>query len=495
MQKKNIFLKKINKSVISITKRIESFFDFFKDNFFNKKKRNLKNIDNRIILALAITFISISTYFLLPSFYDQNKIKKQIENLIADKYNLEVKLDQPLNYGVFPKPHFSSKNVKLIYNSTKIAESKNIRVSIITKNLFSINKIEIKNLIFQETDFKLDFSNFYFFINLLNNIESEKKVKFVNSKLFYLDQNDDILFLSNIKNLNYFLEENLIKRVVTRLNVFNIPISLITDHNISEKKFFTEINSHPLRLSIKNYSNYDAEKLQGRLDLTLVNQDKKINYILKNNSLSFKTQDNQIVGDINIKPFFIFSNLNLFQIDLKKIFNDNSILISFLKSEVLNNKNLNGKFVVNTKNFRGMNFIDEIKFNVTLEQGDISIKNFNTKFKDSIIINLSDTQLIVDDNKLKFAGFIELDFINIKKFFEHYQINIKDRKYIKKIKLGFLFHFDDKFIEIDNLKVDEKLNKNLIQFINDFNLKKENIFNKIIFRNSVKEFFKLISLD
>ena len=495
MQKKNIFLKKFNKSVISITKRIESFFDFFKENFFNKKKRNLKNLDNKIILFVAIIFIFISTYFLLPSFYDQNKIKIQIENLIKEKYNLEVKLDQTLKYSLFPKPHFYSKNVKITYKSNQIAVSENIRISIITKNLFSINKIKIKNLIFKETDFKLDFSNFYFFIDLLNNLDFDKKEKFMNSKLFYLDQNDDILFLSNIKNLNYFIEENFIKKLNAKLNVFNIPISLIIEHFNIKKEFFIKLNSYPLRLSLENYSNYNNEKLDGKLDLTIINKDNKIDYSLKDNSLYFNTQDNEITGNISIKPFFISSNLNLFQINLKQILKENSVLISFLKSEALNNKNLNGKINVNTKNLSGVNFINEIEFNVVLEQGSLSIKDLNTNFKDSVNINLDDTQLIVDENKLKFAGFVTLDFINIKKFFEHYQISIKNRKYIKKIKLGFLYHFDDEFVEIDNLKVDGKLIQNSNQFINDFNSRKDNVFNKIIFRNSVKDFFKLISLE
>ena len=93
------------------------------------------------------------------------------------------------------------------------------------------------------------------------------------------------------------------------------------------------------------------------------------------------------------------------------------------------------------------------------------------------------------------GGFITFEFINIKKFFEHYQINIKDRKYINKINLGFLFHLDEKFVEIDNLKVDGKNNQTLDIFLNDLNSKKENIFNKIMFRNSVKNFFRIISLD
>ena len=131
-----------------------------------------------------------------------------------------------------------------------------------------------------------------------------------------------------------------------------------------------------------------------------------------------------------------------------------------------------------------------------MEEGEVFIQDLTTTFKNSVFINLKDTQLVVDDNnKLKFAGFVSLDFKDIKKFFEHYQINIKDRKYIKKINLAFLFHFDDEFIEIDNLKVDGISNQNLEKFLYNFNLKKENIFNKIVVRNSVKDFFKIISSD
>jgi hypothetical protein len=180
---------------------------------------------------------------------------------------------------------------------------------------------------------------------------------------------------------------------------------------------------------------------------------------------------------------------------LKKIFKESSSLVNIFKSEVLNNENLNGAINVNTKNLKGLNFLNNIESKIILEEGAIYLENLKTTFKDSVKINIKDTQLIVDDNKLKFTGFITFEFINIKKFFEHYQINIKDRKYINKINLGFLFHLDEKFVEIDNLKVDGKNNQNLDIFLNDLNSKKENIFNKIMFRNSVKNFFRIISLD
>jgi len=88
MSKKNLFNKKFNKSVLSITKRIESFFNFFKENFSYKKKfsRNLYAIDKRIFFTIAIIVIAITGYFLSPSFFDKNKIKVELENQIMQKY-------------------------------------------------------------------------------------------------------------------------------------------------------------------------------------------------------------------------------------------------------------------------------------------------------------------------------------------------------------------------------------------------------------------------
>ncbi len=486
------FVKKYSNLVLSITKRIESFFNFFSKNFFNKRNffKNLNIIDKRIFIYSSVVLFLIICYFLLPSFYDQNKVKAQIENQILKQLNLKIIIDKKLSYGLFPKPHFVSKNVKIDHHSKIIGVSSNTKFFISINNFFSPEGLTINDLIFKKTDFKVDNSNFGFFRKLLNDNKSSFEINFINSKLFYLDKNQDIIFLTDLKTLNYLNQENSLQKLNSKFNIFNVPVSLKIDHDINTNRIFTEIDSHRLRLNIKDNSNYKDDKVDGKLDITIINKNKKINYSFKNNSLNFNTDDNEITGDINIKPFFLSSDLKILRIDLKNVFNDNSIFENIINSEILNNNNLSGKINFIIENVEGINFLDKIEFNILLEEGDIFINDLKTTFKNSVIVNLDEVQLIIENNKLTFAGYISLDFIDPMKFYSHYQLNRADRRNIKKINFGFLFNFDDKFIEIDNLKVDGDTNQNLEKFINNFNLKKENIFNKIVIRNSIKSFFK-----
>lgn len=492
MSKKNLFYKKFNKFLLSITKGIENFFNFFKENFYYKKNfyKFLKKVDKKIFLGLVVIIFVITSYFLIPIFYDKNKVKDQLEALILDQYNLKVKLDESLKYRLFPKPHFFSKNTLIEHENNNIADSKENKVYISIKKLFSSDYLEIKDLVFKQTDFKIKDKDFKFFSDLLNRNKKDRKINFLNSKLFYLDRNDDVIFNIHLKNFDYLYQANFLTRVESKLRIFDIPLALKIDHDILKKILLTEINSYPLRLKISNNSNYDGKKLNGRLNLTIINNKTKIDYIFKNNSIELNINDKRFVVDVNIKPFFLSSDLQFNQVDFKKFLKNNSILLNILRSELLNNKNLNGKINVIINNVKGLNSINEIKFTINIEEGGVYIDNLITSFEKSVNINISDVQLIIENNKLKFAGYISLEFLDISEFYVHYQINRNYRKNIKKINFGFLFNLDDKFIEIDNLKVNGNTNQNIEKFLNEFNSNKQDILNKIIFRNSVKNFLK-----
>ena len=100
----------------------------------------------------------------------------------------------------------------------------------------------------------------------------------------------------------------------------------------------------------------------------------------------------------------------------------------------------------------------------------------------------------MEENKLKFFGDITLDFKDIEKFYSHFQVRTYYRKNIDKINSSFVFNLDDGTLELNELKISEINEKILKKYLNDFNSQKNNILNKVIFRNTIKDFFKQINL-
>ena len=142
-----------------------------------------------------------------------------------------------------------------------------------------------------------------------------------------------------------------------------------------------------------------------------------------------------------------------------------------------------------------MNHIEPIIFDIQLEEGLISISNLNFIFKNSTIFNFNNVSMINNDNKLMFTGDVEITFKNIQNLYSHFQIIRNYRKNIKRINSNFIFNFDDELFQFNDLKItgiDQKISD---QYINKFNSEKNDIFNKVIFRNTVKDFFKTISSD
>ena len=101
--------------------------------------------------------------------------------------------------------------------------------------------------------------------------------------------------------------------------------------------------------------------------------------------------------------------------------------------------------------------------------------------------------IIVDENELKLIGDIIINFKDIQDFYSHYQIIRNHRKNIKQITSNFIFSFDDGLFEFNELNINGVDKKISDQYINKFNSEKKDILNKVILRNTVKEFFKTIS--
>ena len=91
-----------------------------------------------------------------------------------------------------------------------------------------------------------------------------------------------LFFFCDLKNLTYSYHENLYNEIISKFNIFNLPVKLKLKHDIYNKNIFTYLNLNSLKLKIENQLNYNNDYLDGELDLSYINKkNQTIKYTLK----------------------------------------------------------------------------------------------------------------------------------------------------------------------------------------------------------------------
>ena len=108
MRKNSLFTKQLKKHFVSINDSIESSFNKLNLFILNLKKLKLSR-DNKAFLLIGIIIILLISYFQIPNFYNKELIQSEIENQILKKYNINLKIQKKIKFGLFP-------NFDAIYN-------------------------------------------------------------------------------------------------------------------------------------------------------------------------------------------------------------------------------------------------------------------------------------------------------------------------------------------------------------------------------------------
>ena len=493
MSKHNFLTKKIKKQILSINDLIESSFNrlrYFKLNY----KKVLYSKENRLVLIIGIVVILTLSYLLIPTFYNKNIIQSQIKNQILKKYGVSVKFNEKINYGLLPKPHFSAKNLSILRGEKEIGFTKNLKIFFEINKFFSINKIDTKNLVFHKTDFNIYLNDFLFFKNLLKTEPNENKIIFKNSNIFFKNESEEVLFINKIyKSQFYYDSKNLLNVLTAKNEVFNIPYKLMIKNDKFNKKVFSKFNSKKIRLDVENENDYEKKSLGGLLDILFINKSTSLNYEITKESFKFESESNsnQYNGTIDFKPFYLSANFNYEGLSTRNIFDDDSILIDLIYSEILNNVNLSANINLKVKDITNINELNNLYLKTFIEDGNIKFSDSSIMWKEDLKINLNETLLIINDDGINLAGTADLNFNNINNFYRSFQIKKLNRKDIKKIKIDFVYNLNTKNIRFDNPKIDNLKNDDLEDFLNDFNSKKVRVFNKITFKNFINNFFNV----
>ena len=484
MRKQNFLSKKI----LFINNLLENYFNRLRRFIIDIKKLRFDK-DNKVFLVIVSIIFFILVYFLIPTAYNKDLIQKAIKNQIYQKYNVIVKFDSGIRYNFFPKPHFSSKNLFILNDQRKIGEVKNFKIYINFKNFFKFNQIQTQDIILDKVDFNIKKSDLIFFTNLLKIEPNRNKLKIKRSNIFFTNKNDEVLFINQINDSQFYYDlKNLKNVLISKNKVFNVPYKLIIGNDKLNEILDFEIVSKKLVLKIENETDYKENNDTGNLKISFKNKNNNFKYQINKNTLDIISKDNNKIfkGLIEFKPFYLVSNFKYQTFRIKDLI-ENPFFMEILKSQILNNKNLNALINFDVKNVYDFDRFSDLSIKLKIEEGNYNFSNSNIIWKENVNINFSDSFLNFDKGKINLNGRILFDVKKQDEFYKFFQIKKDLRKNIKKIELDFNHDFNEEKITFDNLRIDNKSNKKIEEIVSEFNSKSKKFFNKVTFKNFVND--------
>ena len=492
MRKTNFFVKYLN----NISKLINNLLEK------NLNKINFKNLsylikNNKIILTFVALFVIFISYLLLPTFYKQSDISKVLNTELQKKLNLNFKFPKDIKYNFFPRPHFVTTGTIINDEQTEISKIKNFKIFVSLDKLFSFENIQIKDLIIENANFNLNKKNYNFFLNLLNKNFKDGNLIIKKSNVFFRNLEGEVLFINKILKMKYFYEAKELKNIFNLDNeIFNIPFSAESFFNEDKSKIFSQINIDLIKLKIKNELKLDKDVKVGKSEFNINKIKRFADYQIEKNYFNFQISDKvdqpniRYDGKFNFKPFYASLEGYAAEINLSYLFSTNAIISQLLKTEIFNNKNIDFKLNINADNVYDNSNFRNINLKSKIQDGLIDTDKTKFEWRDFAIFELLETLIFVRDGELVLDGKLR---ININNYNEIYKFLLTPKNYrneINQIDLNFTYNFDQKIAELKDIKIDNKINQNVNKILNNVILKKDDLQNKIYFKNLLNQAIK-----
>ncbi len=487
-------------SFVKYLKNISNFINNLLEK--NLNKLNFKNIsflfkNNKIILTFVALFVVFISYLLLPTFYTQSDISKKFKNEFQRKFDLNFKFSQNIEYNFFPRPHFIAFDTKILNDQNEISKISKLKIFISLNNLHSLKKIKVRDLILENGNFNLNKKNYNFFLELLNKSFQDGNLIIKDSNIFFKNLDNEVLFINKALKIKYYYDHKELKNIFYSENeIFNIPFSLKSFFSEGKNNFFSQINLNLIKLRIENKLTFEKEKKIGKSQIVFNKLKRNLEYQIKKNSINFYIFDKidepniSYKGNLNFKPFYGNLDGDLDEINLNTLFGSNAVIAQLLKTEIFNNKNIDFKINIHAdKVYKNANF-KNINLSSNLQEGLIDTDNTKFRWRDFADFELLESLIFVKNGELILDGKIK---INVKDYNKIYTFLLTPKNYrnkIKEIDFNFTYNFDQKIAKLKDIKIDNKINQSVNTILNNVVFKKEDLQNKIYFKNLLNEAIK-----
>ncbi len=468
----------------------------------NLNKLNFKNLrylskNNKIILTFVALFLIFTSYLLIPTFYNQSNLSKELRSKFQNKLNIDFKFSETLKYNLFPRPHFTTNSTTIFYKNGEISNIDKLKIFISIDNLFSLENIVVRNVILENANFNINKKNYNFFLEILDKSFDYGSLTIKNSNIFFRNLDDEVLFINKILKMKYYYDKKELNNIFYSDNeIFNVPFSMKSFFNKNKNKIFSQINFDLMKLKIANELTLNKDKKIGKSEFIFNKLKKSAEYQIKKNNFNFHIFDKEdepnitYKGKFNFKPFYASLDGNLHQINLNYLFGSNALIAQLLKTEIFNNKNIDFKLNINAENiFNNSNF-KNILLKSKIQDGLIDTDKTKFEWRDFAEFEIVESLIFVSNGELLLDGKIK---INVKDYNKVYKFLLTPKKYrneIRQIDLNFSYNFDQKVAELKDIVIDDKNNENVNKILNNVILKKDDLRNKIYFKNLLNEAIK-----
>ena len=496
MSKHNFFAKFFKKTSIFINSLLKKKLN--KLNFLFEKDKFLTFLSfKRGFMFLSALIVLTFSYLSIPNFYDTSNLINNIKNQLYKDLNIDFSLSEEFSYNLFPKPNLTFQEIKLLNQDKKFASVDEMKIYISFSNLFASNDIRIKNINLNKVNFDLNKKNYNFFVKLLNSNFSNFNLEIENSKIFYINIENEVLFINKIDQLKYYYDLKDNKNIFVANNeIFNIPYTVELKNHKDEKKIFTKVNFDFLKLQVKNILSYKQIQKNGLIEFTYNKKKSEGTYQLNNNLFNFNYLNKSLGNDfkyegiINFIPFFSKISGDIDIINLNKLFNPDTILVQLFKSELLNNKNLNINVIINAEQIIPFRDLNNLVFKIRIEDGLLDISETKFSWLDYVDFQIFDSLLYVRDNNLVLDSNISIDIHNSSEVYKFFQTPRNYRKKINKIKFNFVYNFDQEITNLNNIEIDNLVNPEVNKILDQFISKDTILQNRIYFKSLINEAIK-----
>ena len=128
-------------------------------------------------------------------------------------------------------------------------------------------------------------------------------------------------------------------------------------------------------------------------------------------------------------------------------------------------------------------FFTNILINSKVQEGLIAFDQTKFSWKHHVNFSLWDSLLYIENGKLVLDANSEIKLNNLDEIYKFLITPKNLRKKINKMNINFTYVFDEKTLNINDIKINGIIDKNLHKNLNEINFKENSLQNKIYLKN------------